>query len=260
MNHFYDLIAPFLGIANAAFLALVLIYLLRGPFRRKYWIILAYVSWELFATAGLTIADVVWHGSQKMDPTIQTAANRLYARLYWSNDVLVDLFRFVLVIMLIYKATEGPRRVSGRFLTGLVLATMVLPFLLFHPILNPSTNPNTSAFFAASWFNSTSELLNFGAAIMNLFLWAALIASKNRDPQLLSVSAGLGVVVTGSAIALGIRYFLVSTASDAIGYFLMNLTQLVGWGMWCWTFRSSVKARPQFDGPVAAPKLGTSNS
>lgn len=260
MNHFYDLLAPFLGVVNAGALALVLIYLLRGPFRKKYWIILAYASWELLATVGLTIADVVWHGSQKVDAATQTADNRLYARLYWSNDVLVDLFRFVLVIVLIYKATEGPRRVSGRLLTGLVLAMMILPFLLFHPILNPSTDPNISVFLSATWFNSTSELLNFGAAIMNLFLWAALIASRNRDPQLLAVSAGLGVVVTGSAIALGIRYFLVSTASDAIGYLLMNLTQLIGWGMWCWTFRSSVKARPQFDGSVAATKLGTSNS
>lgn len=224
MNHAYEIVAPFLGAVAAAALFLVLIFLAISPLRRKFWIILAYVSWELFATAALTILDVLYHGSAKGPPT---AATRLYARLYWSNDVLVDLFRFVLVIVLIYRASEGTKRVSGRILTGLVVAMIVLPFVLFHPTFQP--------FPHATWFNSTSELLNFGAAIMNLMLWATLIASRRRDPKLLMVSAGLGVIVTGTAIAYGAEFLLGNAGFGTMSFF-MNLTQLAGWAIWCWAF------------------------
>ena len=225
MNHAYEIVAPFLGGVAAAALFLVLVFLLFSPLRRKFWIILAYVSWELFATAALTILDVLYHGSAKGPPT---PATRLYARLYWSNDVLVDLFRFVLVIVLIYRASEGTtKRVSGRFLAGLVVAMIVLPFILFHPTFE--------RFPRGTWFNSTSELLNFGAAIMNLMLWATLIASKKRDPKLLMVSAGLGVVVTGTAIAYGAQFLIGAAGFGAMSFF-MNLTQLAGWAIWCWAF------------------------
>ncbi len=240
MNHAYEIVAPFLGAVAAAALFLVLVFLAISPLRRKFWIILAYVSWELIATAALTILDVLYHGSAKGPPT---EATRLYARLYWSNDVLVDLFRFVLVIVLIYRASEGTtKRVSGRMLTALVVAMIVLPFVLFHPTFQP--------FPHATWFNSTSELLNFGAAIMNLMLWATLIASRNRDPKLLMVSAGLGVVVTGTAIAYGAE-FLIGTAGFGTMSFFMNLTQLAGWAIWCWAFWPAGRKKSIAE-PVAA--------
>jgi len=239
--NFYDVLAPILGIGTAVALLLVLIFLLLGALR-KYWIIAVYVAWELLATATLTIADVLLHGSAPMGGATQTAANKLYARLYWSNDVIVDLFRFVLVIVLIYRASEGARRVSPRLLTALVIAMMVLPFILFHPnfqpvAMGPFHLPFPSGRIGAAWFQSTSELLNFGAAIMNLMLWATLIASKRRDPQLLVVSAGLGVVVTGTAFAYGMRHFLGQNQLGAMGFLFMNLTQLAGWVIWCWAFR-----------------------
>ena len=50
MNYVYDV----LGIGNGIVLLSVLILLLRGPFR-KFWVLLLYVAWELFATVTLTI-------------------------------------------------------------------------------------------------------------------------------------------------------------------------------------------------------------
>jgi len=245
MNHVYEVLAPFLGIGNAVALFLVLIFLLLSPLRRRFWIILAYVSWELFATATLTVLDVLFQGAARMSGPTQTAHNRLYARLYYSNDVLVDLFRFVLVILLIYRASEGAtKRVSGRALAGLVVLMIVLPFVLFHPTFNPFPKP--------PWFNSTSELLNFGAAIMNLMLWATLIASRNRDTKLLMVSAGLGVVVTGTAIAYGVQILAGQGAFGTMSFF-MNLTQLAGWTLWCWAFRPAGAALVQPGGAVPSP-------
>ena len=79
MTHVYDILAPILGVSNAVALLLLVVFLLLGP-ARKFWVVLVYVSWELFATAGLTFADFRLNGTaQQMDHATQTAASRIYA-------------------------------------------------------------------------------------------------------------------------------------------------------------------------------------
>ena len=228
MTHVYDVLAPVLGISNAVALLLLVAFLLVGP-TRKFWVVLLYVSWELFATAGLTLANLLLNGtSQPADRATQTDANKLYALLYWSNDFIVDLLRFVLVTVLIYKVVGSSKPTLGRMLSGLVLATIVLPFLLFHPTFHPLPS--------GAWFNSTSQLLNFGAAIMNVILWGALIQSKKRDPQILAVSLGMGILVTGTAVSYGLRHFVPHGAFTAAFNLFLNLAQLAAWLIWCRAF------------------------
>ena len=249
MSHFYELVAPALSVGVSAALLLALIFLILGPIKR-YWIIAVYVAWELLANAALTVADVMLHGSGVQ----HSAARSLYARLYWPTDVIDVLFRFVLVIVLIYWSSDGPKRVSARLLGGLVLLMTVLPFVIFNLHLNPSPAGGTQSLFpSASWFVSTSELLNFGAAIMNLLLWASLIASKRRDPQLLAVSAGLGIVVTGTALAYAIFHFTGESQFGAVAEFFLNLTQLIGWTIWCFAFWPARKRKQQLSGVVSTP-------
>ncbi|MDP9112393.1 MAG: hypothetical protein M3O20_01785 [Acidobacteriota bacterium] len=222
MKYVYD----FLGIGNGIMLLSVLILILCGSFR-KFWILFLYVAWELLATATLTLYDVLYAGPAQ-GKIASVEAVKLYNRLYWSNDVIVDLLRFLLVIVFTYAATpEGAKRISiRRILCGIVAVVLVLPFLLFPLHFAPWPR--------AAWFNSTSELLNFGAAIMNLALWGALLANRKRDPQLVAVSIGLGIVVTGAAISYGLRH-LTSDQAVLPNLFLM-LTQLVGWSIWCRAF------------------------
>lgn len=248
MTHVYDVLAPILGVSNAVALLLLVLFLLLGP-TRKFWVVLLYVSWELFATAGLTLADLLVNGTAQVEHASQTLANRIYADLYWTNDVIVDLLRFVLVAVLIYKVVGSSKPLLGRLLTGLVLAMMVLPFLLFHPFLQPPRPPLTSpspllnfgeALFhtypRGAWFNSASQLLNFGAAIMNLILWGALIQAKKRDPQILALSIGMGILVTGTAISYGLRHFSSGGSYTAVFNLFLNLTQLATWLIWCRAF------------------------
>ena len=240
MNYVYDV----LGIGNGVVLLSVLILLLRGSFR-KFWVLLVYVAWELFATATLTLYDVLYAGAAQ-GKVLQAEAVRLYTRLYWSNDVIVDLLRFLLVIVLTYSATpEGAKRTSiGRILGGIVLVVLVLPFLLFPLHFKPWPE--------ASWFNSTSELLNFGAAIMNLGLWGALLANRKRDPQFVAVSIGLGVVVTGSAISYGLLH-LVPPSADFIPSIFLMLTQLAGWSIWCRAFWRFPRTSPAPESVLPSP-------
>ena len=227
MTYVYRIVA----LADSLALFLVLILLLRGPLRR-FWIVFAYVLWELFSTLGLTVFEWVYGGTEGRVANADAA--RTYARLYWSNDVIIDLLRFLLVIVLIYRATSRDvRRSSTRNILGMiVVVALVLPFILFPMNANPWPK--------GAWFNSTSELLNFGAAIMNLVLWGALLADRKRDPQLTAVSVGLGVVVTGAATSYGLRHLLPSQAIFIPNLFL-TLTQLVGWTIWCRAFWPATK-------------------
>jgi hypothetical protein len=234
VTHIYDVLAPLLGISNAIALFLLVVLLFFGP-TRKFWVVLLYVAWELFATAGLTFADLYLKGTAQMDVATATDASRLYAKLYWTNDVIVDLLRFVLVTVLIYKVVGSSRPTLGRLLGGLVLAMIVLPFLLFHPTFQPY--PTTQ------WFNSTSQLLNFGAAAMNLILWGALIQAKKRDPQILALSIGLGILVTGTAVSYGFRHFIPQGGFTAVFNLFLNFAQLAAWLIWCRAFWPAPKRK-----------------
>ncbi|MGA3190094.1 MAG: hypothetical protein ABSF22_23550 [Bryobacteraceae bacterium] len=258
MTRAYDLLAPLLGISNAVALLLLIVFLLLGP-TRKFWVVLLYVSWELFATAGLTLADMLLNGtSQQMDRATQTAASRLYARFYWSNDVVVDLLRLVLVMVLIYRIAESAKPTIGRILSGVVVAMAVLPFVLFHPTFErlPQQLIDSAGQFGSfaaevmklkiprvAWFNSTSQLLNFGAAIMNVILWGALIKSRNREPHIVPLSLGLGILVTGTALSYGLRHFALFQGGFTAAFNLfLNLTQLGAWLIWCRAFWPKRKA------------------
>jgi len=238
MTYFLD----FLSIINALALLLALVFLLLGP-SRKFWIFLVYILSELVVNLGLAVADFMFHGSAGGSPT---AAQIRYSHLYWTSNVYLDLLRFLLVILLINRAASGTgaRPAVSRILGVVVAATLVLPFVLFHPTFTPWPR--------GPWFNSTSELLNFGAAIMNLLLWGTLIASRQRDPQLLRVSAGLGIVVTGAAIAYGLRHFIPPGTVRLLPNLFLMFTQLTGWIMWCSAFRNAPKPdRTVGSSPVA---------
>jgi len=237
MRYVYHLI----DIGDALALVSVLVFLLRSH-SRKFWALLVYVAWELISQVGVTTFDLLYNGAV-VGPNASHDAVKWYARLYWANDVIVDLLRFLLVIGLMYRATSGPKRASvGRILSGIVAVALVLPFVLF-----PMFPMGPKAWIEGSWFNSTSELLNFGAAIMNLVLWGVLIADRKRDPQLAVVSIGLGVVVTGAAISYGLKVYIVSSAAVFIPNMFLMLTRLAGWSIWCRAFWPVQSRQPALD-------------
>jgi len=238
MRYVYYLIE----IGGAIALISVLFLLLRGP-SRKFWALLVYVAWELFSNLALSSFDLFYNAALVGANASEQAINHLYARLYWTNDVIVDVLRFLLVIWLTYRATAGgPKRTSvGRILSVIVVVALTLPFLLF-PMFPKGPKPWPEA----TWFNSTSELLNFGAAIMNLVLWGVLLADRKRDHQLTVVSVGLGVVVTGAAISYGLRHLIPTGAWFIPNLFLM-LTRLAGWTIWSRAFGTARARGPALD-------------
>ncbi len=215
-------------------LILLVCLLLRGNFRR-YPLLLTYTIVVLTATiAELLVFNAVG---------TRSAA---YRYLYMTDEAIVDLLLFLMVIVMTYQALgENPLRAKiGRLLAVVMTGAMLLPFILFRgPI------------FGLRWFFETSQMLNFGAAIMNLALWTALLGNKRRDPLLLSVSAGLGVAVTGAAIGYGLlhfSWFANGTPRDLVNL-LKSLAYLASLLIWCWAFWPGAKRTATSPQPATTP-------
>jgi hypothetical protein len=209
---------------SIAIQAAVIIFLLRGAFRR-YPLLLIYSVLQLAATV---VEEYVYRAFGQ--------SSAVYGKLYWTDEVILDLLLFLMVITLTYQALEGSplRAMMGRLLGVVGVMVLVVPFVLF-----------SARRFSTPWFDGTSQLLNFGAAIMNLALWTALIATKRRDPLLLKVSAGLGVAVTGAAIAFGLRRFTqIESIPQQLADLFKTVTYLASVAIWCWAFRPSVRKSP----------------
>ncbi len=210
-------------------LQVLLVFLLFG-FLRQYTLLLIYA----LAALGTAILEIY-------------VSNRygngapLFSTVYWSDEVLLDFLRFTIVIALAYKASTGSVMGPGvrKLLIGILLAAVIVPFLM----------PGAST-FSPRWFNRSSQMLNFGGAIMNLVLWTVLLGNKRRDPRLLLVSVGVGISVTGAAIAWGVRLLIPREHWWAPNLFLI-LTYLAGVAVWCWAFRPGTQVQSHVEGSVS---------
>lgn len=212
----------------------LVLLLLRSANYRRYPLLFVYCLVLLPLT--LTETWAVMHGVDFRSVQWRT--------LYWRNELVVDLLLFLMVIGLTLKALEASplRDKFKRVLLVITAAVLILPFVIF-----PSPRFNTV------WFYHTSQLLNFGGAILNLGLWGALLGNRKRDPRLVAVSAGLGLAVTGAAIAYGVMLF---TRKSGVGQELVDLfksaTHAAGMLIWCWAFFPFPKRQ-------ASPQAATSH-
>ena len=228
-------VALFLEAISIAIQAAVIFFLLRGSFRR-YPLLLLYCFLQLVATVA---EEYVYR--------VFGEPSTLYHRLYWTDEISLDLLLFLMVITLTYQALEGSplRKTMGRLLGAVVVIVLVVPFVLF-----------SARRFNSAWFDGASQLLNFGGAIMNLGLWTALIGIRKRDPLLLKVSAGLGVAVTGAAIAYGLRRFTPPGGTlQQLANLFKTITYLASVAIWCWAFRSAAGKNRTSPAPIGSPSI-----
>lgn len=221
-----------LGVIGTALPVLALTLLIRGPLSRYFALFLFLLS-----------SSLSWIVQGWVLSTYGTAAPE-YRTVYWGSELLLDVLLFFMVIWLTDRSLEGsPLRPKAlRLLAIIGVVVLAVPFLFFH---EPS--------FSQRWNQQVSQLLNFGAGIMNLALWSALIMTRNRDRQLLTVSAGMGVIVAGAAFTLGIRLMtdkqsMMREIANAIHY----ATQIAGPAIWCWAFWP--KKKKTQTAPPAAPQ------
>jgi len=206
------------------------LFLLRGSYRR-------YSFLGLYCFVQLAMVGI--EGFVFLDSGVNSV---LYRNLYWTTDVVLDLLLFLAIITMTYAVLEGSplKPAMGKALGVVVAAALLLPFALF-------SNP-----FSSYWFNHTSQMLSFGAAIMDLVLWTAILSQRKRDSRLLTLSAGLGVAATGVAISYGIE--MVWPARWELSNVFMSVTHVASLVIWCWAFRPSTRDRATGSAPDALPE------
>ena len=217
---------------DVAFQVVLVLLLLRAANFRRYPLLFTYCL--VLLTVTLLELWSVLHGVDYRSVA--------WRNLYWRNELVVDLLLFLMVIGLTLKALEASplRDKFKRVLLVITGAVLILPFVIF-----PAPRFNTV------WFYHTSQLLNFGGAILNLGLWGALLGNRKRDPRLVAVSAGLGLAVTGAAIAYGVMLFTRGVGQELVDLF-KSATHAAGMLIWCWAFFPLPKRQ-------ASPQTATSH-
>lgn len=205
----------------------LLVLLLRGPFR-TYRVFSVYVL-ALFLTN--VIVEVAYYQVGVKSGTYRT--------LYWTEEMTQDVLLFLVVIACTYEALrDNPLRPkAARVLGVIVLVTLALPFAMLH-----TYQSKVYGFFTTRWFNHASQIWNFGAAIMNLVLWTALLSNRRRDPQLVTLSIGVGIATASAAIVWGARQYL--SAENRWPADLFDAAAQIGCLLlWCWVFRPKPAGR-----------------
>ncbi len=209
--------------------ALVIAAMLKGPYRR-FPLVFAYIVALLLVT--LVEVPLLFLGYFS-----DTGARALYVRAYWIDERILMGLVFAVVISLVYKASEQlPTRRILR--AGLIGGAALFAGLSFWIHYNPALKPG-------EWMTPWTSNLNFCAALMDLALWALLIAQPRKDVQLLMLSGGLGIQFTGAAIGEAIRNMSQQGHSVLIAYagsVVVALTNLAFLYIWRQSLRQKTGA------------------
>jgi hypothetical protein len=171
------------------------------------------------------------------------AANA-YAALYWFDETVLQVLVYAVVMSLIYQATgklRSRRIVRASLIAGAILFAGISFLIHWDPALNVGS-------FMTPWIRD----LNFCSAILDLALWALLIASREKDHRLLLLSGGLGILFTGEAIGESTRILAIRSHSRPISLFgnsLIMMTNLLFLYIW-W---QALRAAPAREQPGATP-------
>jgi len=223
MNYFENVLVAVSCILQVA----VLFFLTQGPFR-KYLFLFIYLASELLSTvAELAVVNLSPLGNR----------SPAFGSLYWSDEALSRVLEFAMLIALAWRASEGsPKRaLIGKLLGAAAIIVVAAPFIFIRQRV-----------FSASWFNGMTEVLYFSDVILNLGLWTALIANHRRDFQLLMVSAGVGIEVTGQALAFSLRTLNSppTLTAEFTANLLISFSNLLSLFIWFWALRPARRRNP----------------
>jgi hypothetical protein len=172
--------------------------------------------------------------------TATPEVQHIYTGVYYWNERLIQVLTFLIVISLAYGAVGGGRPRRG-LLALLIVGTGAFAGVTFAIHFDAHAS-------SGAWMIPWTRDLNFGAAVLDLGLWAILIGSREKDYRILMVAGGLGIQFTGGAIGQAFRGLLHSGTAVAVMADVMYLTNLMCLYIWWQAFRSPRK-KPGLGGP-----------
>lgn len=201
---------------------LVIAAMMRGGFR-KFPAVFAYVVAVFFTT--VVEIPLAWDYYHTHDP----AGSSRFVTVYWMDELILQFLIFVVVLSLIWQATSEARSrrpLRTAMIAGSALVAGVSFFLEFDTHVT-----------IGIWMTPWARDLNFSAAILDMALWALLIARRQKDSQVLLLSGGLGIMFCGEAIGESLRNM--SHSVVLTGDVLDLITNLVFLYIWWQTFRAT---------------------
>ena len=205
--------------------------LLRGGYRR-FPFLFAYVVGDFMTTVVEVPSAVGYYQGRQW-------AAFAFPAVHWFNVVVMQVLVYAVVMSLIYQAT-GALRARRIVRASLIAGAMLFAGISFLIHWNPALNRGS---FMTPWIRD----LNVCSSVLDLALWALLIAAREKDHRLLLLSGGLGIQFTGEAMGRSIRQLALRTRSRAMsltGGVTMLLAGLVFLYIW-WQALRAAPARQQ---------------
>jgi len=161
---------------------------------RLYLFVFVYVIADFLTTAVEMPVDLSYYAGNK-----STHAENSLVSFYWIDEAIMQVLVYAAVISLIYYATAKlrSRRILRISLIGFAVLFAGVSFLIH---FDPTSNAKVG-----EWMTPWNSNLKFCSAILDLALWALLIASREKDQRLLMLSGALGIQFTGEAIGHALR-------------------------------------------------------
>jgi hypothetical protein len=207
---------------------LVISAMLRGPYRR-YSFGFAYLVVGFVTAVAEIPASFAYHSGHN---------KTLYPRMYWIDEGVREVLVFSVVISLIFAATS---KLGSRRLVRLGLCAGGALFVGISFLIHYSPDLKTGM-----WMTPWTRDMKLCATILDLALWALLIASRKTGQQLLLLSGGLGIKFAGEAISESIHtlaarnhYHNIVTLGSVVGL-LAGFSFLY---IWWQTFRKEPAAK-----------------
>ena len=151
---------------------------------------------------------------------------------YWRDEIGLQLLVFIVVMSLIWQATSEARA-RRPMRAAMILGSLLVAGISFLVEFNPKIAEGL-------WLTPWARDLNFASALLDMLLWALLLAKRQKDSRVLMLSGGLGIMFTGEAIGEAIRQESIRSLSQSValaGGILMVITNLVFLYVWWQTFR-----------------------
>jgi len=201
---------------------LVIAALVRGPYR-QFPAVFAYSLADFFSTViELPLAIDYFRNYAS------TGVHHPFVFWYWLDEVVLQFLVFIVVLSLIWQATSEAR--SRRPLRlGLILGSLLVAGISFLIQYDPHV-------LTGLWMTPWASEMSFASAILDLFLWALLIAKRQKDPRVLMLSGGLGIMFAGEATGEALRNM--SRSVVLAGGILMVFTHLAFLYVWWQTLRA----------------------
>ena len=181
--------------------------MLKGSFRR-YVVIFIYLVFSILSTV-VQFSVRYYYGPD----------SKIFIRAYWIGDFLGTVLVLLIIIRLIRLALDG-HRYRGSVYWGLLMGVVATAGATVVLMSLPA-----KGFSLGRWMTEMGRDYYFAAVLLNAILWLMLTRARHVNKQVFLLTSGLGLKLSGAAVAHALRLVGIVRAADVflILAYLANL-------------------------------------